>query len=147
MKVVLLQDIPKVGKRYEVKNLADGYALNFLIPRGLVETATKWALKKAEVALSLIATERKVQEDLLAKNIKSLENVKILISAKANEKGHLFAAIHKDEIVKAVKEQTRIDLLSDFISLDKPLKEIGEHIVEIKVKDQAGKIIVVVTAL
>ena len=61
MKVILNQDIPKVGKKYEVKNVADGHALNFLIPRGLAVAATAGALKKLAIAKTQLVVEKKVQ--------------------------------------------------------------------------------------
>lgn len=146
MKVVLLKDVKGVGKKYETKNAADGYAMNFLIPKGLAETATEGALKRSEFLKTQDAAERKVQEDLLMKNLKSLEGVVLKLTEKANEKGNLFAQIHKPEIVKAAKEQAKIDLIEDLIELAKPIKEIGEHEIVVKVQDKVAKFKLVIEA-
>lgn len=144
MKIILNQDIPKVGKKYEVKNVADGHALNFLIPRGLATPATTGALKKLEIAKVQLVVEKKVQEDLLLKNLKSLDGAKIEISEKANDKGHLFAGLHKEQIIPEIKKQTGLDVLPEFLILEKPIKQIGEQTIEIKVQDKTAKFMVVV---
>ena len=144
MKVILNKDIPKVGKKYEVKNVADGHALNFLIPHGLAVAATVGALKKLEIAKTMVAVEKKVQEDLLLKNLKSLDGARIEIVEKANDKGHLFAGLHKEQIIPEIKKQTGLDVLPEFLVLDKPIKQIGEHSLEIKIQDKTAKFVVVV---
>ena len=72
MKVILLKDVASVGKKYEVKNVAAGYANNYLIPNHLVEIATKKKIKYAEERQREIEGERRVQEELLAKNFKEV---------------------------------------------------------------------------
>lgn len=146
MKVILNHDISKVGKKYEVKDVADGYALNFLIPKGLAETATPKAMKRLDGLKAVLTAERKVQEDLLAKNIKSIDGVRLEMEEKANDKGHLFAGLHTDQIVPALKKQTGIDVLPEFILLEKPIKEVGEHSIEVKVGDKSAKFTLVITA-
>ena len=66
-------------------------------------------------------------EAFLAKNLETISALTITISGKANEKGHLFAGIHKDEIVEAVKKQANVTIHPDFLILDKPLKETGNY--------------------
>mgnify|MGYP001586757199 FL=1 len=147
MKIILNQDIPKVGKKYDVKNVADGYALNFLIPRGLAMAATVGALKKLEIAKTQLTVEKKVQEDLLIKNLKSLDGAKIEIAEKANDKGHLFAGLHKEQIIPEIKKQTGLDVLPEFLVLDRPIKETGEQMIEVKVQDKTAKFVVVVKSV
>ncbi len=132
MKIILLKDVAKVGKKHEIKNIADGHAQNFIIPRGLGIPATDANVKKIEALKNASDADRQVQEALLAKNLETISSVTISVSGKANEKGHLFAGIHKDEIVEAVKKQVNITIHPDFIMLDKPLKETGEHMVLIE---------------
>ena len=146
MKVILQHDVPKLGKKYDVKTVADGHALNFLIPKNLAEVATEKALKKLESLKATVVAERKVQEDLLSKNIKSIEGVSITIAGKANDKGHLFAGIHKEQLIPELKKQAGIDVLADFIMLDAPIKEVGEHKVEIKVHEKTAKFTLTIVA-
>lgn|SRR3989338_6983930 len=145
MKVILLQDVTKIGKKYEEKVVADGYAINFLIPKGLAEIATSSAVKKNQNLKAYSVVEKKIQDDLLSMNLKSIEGLTLEIKEKANEKGHLFAGIQKKEIVAKLKSEKRIDLLPEFIMLDKPIKEVGEYVIEIKVKDKTAMLKLVVT--
>lgn len=146
MKIILLQDVAKVGKKYDVKTVSDGHALNMLIPKGLAIVADASALKRVEKLKAEDTAHKKVQEDLLLMNLKAVEGTTLEISEKANEKGHLFAGVHKTEIIAHMKADKHIDLLPDFIVLDKPIKEVGEHTVEIKVKDKSAKLKLVITA-
>ncbi len=147
MKIILFQDIPKVGRKYDIKNVSDGHALNLLIPKGLAEVATPAALKKVEKLKMEESGHKKVQEDLLLMNLKTIGNATLEIKEKANEKGHLFAGVHKEEIIAHMKADKHIDLLPDFIVLEKPIKEVGEYMVEIKVKDKSAKLKLVISAL
>lgn len=132
MKVILLHDIPKVGNKYDVKEISSGHVRNFLLPKGLVQIATDKALKVAEEKKKISDTLRKTHEDLLIKNIESLKGVEITMREKANEKGHLFAGIHKEEIVPAIKKQTRLDIDPEHIVLPEPIKELGEHEITVR---------------
>lgn len=139
MRVVLLQDVPKVGRRYDIKDVSDGFALNSLIPKGLAETATPKAVKKVELVKKQEMEQKKIRQDLMLKNFDDLKGVKIEMEKTANKEGHLFAAIHQTEIATAVKEQTRLDIDPDCVVLEKPIKAVGEHEVEVKVGERAVK--------
>ena len=144
MRVVLLQDVPKLGRKYELKNVADGYAVNMLIPRGLAVYGTEEAKKKADQQKLTEIAKEKIREDLLIKNIHSIEGVTIEMIGKANEKGHLFAGIHKEEIIAELKKQTRLEIYPEFLLLEKPIKEVGEHEVKVAVGDKKASFKVVV---
>ena|ERR1700733_14791336 len=146
MKVVLLKDVRKVGKKFEIKDVSDGYALNFLIPQKLAEVSTPASMKKIEVLKVKSETEKKIQEDLLVKNLKNLDGATVELSEKANEVGHLFKGVHKEEIVEAIKKQLSLDITPDYIILEKSIKEAGETEVEAKVQDKIVKFKVVVSA-
>lgn len=139
MKVILLQDVRKVGKKYEIKDVADGYALNYLIPHKLAEASTEATVKRIDILRAREAAERKIQEDLLIKNLKDVNGITIELQEAANDKGHLFKGVHQPELVEAIKKQTELDLAPQYILLDKPIKEIGEHTVEVKVQDKSAK--------
>lgn len=146
MKIVLLKDVPKIGNRNDIKEVSDGYALNFLIPRGLAEAATAKAAERASVHRQREEAEKKIKEDLLLKNLKDIASVKIEISEKANEKGHLFAGIHKDRVMEELKKQARVELNAEYVLLPEPIKEVGEHEVEVRVQDKTAKFKVSVIA-
>ena len=90
--------------------------------------------------------KKKIQEDLLLKNLEDLKGVTIEMSEKANDKGHLFAGIHKEELAPAIKKQTRLEILPEHIEMDKPIKEVGEHEVTVKIQEKSVKFKVIVTA-
>lgn len=147
MKVIFNKNVQSVAKRFEVKDVADGYALNFLFPKGMAEMATEKALIRLEKLKAENEAEKKVQMDLLLKNFASLDGVTIEISKKANEKGHLFDSVHKDMIVEELKSQAHVDVLPEFIDLSKPIKEVGGHAIPVKVGEKAGSFKLIVNAL
>jgi large subunit ribosomal protein L9 len=146
MKVVLLHDVPKLGKKYDIKDVSDGHALNLLVPKGLVELATASNLKKIEGLKALDAAEKKIQMDLLLKNLGDIKDAVVTMKEKANEKGHLFAGVHKAELIPAIKAQTHLDLAPEFIVLEKPIKTVGEHMIEVKVGDKSAEFKLVIEA-
>ncbi len=134
MRVIFLKDVPRVGKRHDVKEVNDGYAMNFLLPRKLAKTATPKALQNLELQKKEIIIEREVQESLLLKNLEEIKGKVLHLQAKADEKGHLFSGIHTKEIVKAMKNEHHADIAEEFILLEKPIKEVGEFEIPIEVK-------------
>lgn len=134
MKVILLQDMAGLGKKYDVKNVSDGYARNFLVPKNLAKIATPKAIKAIEAEKKRLEQEKKIQENILQKNLESLKDLKIVFDGKNNEKGHLFAGIHNQDISKILKEQSHLDIPAEIIELEKPIKETGQY--KIKVKDK-----------
>ncbi len=144
MKVIFTKDVPKKGKKYEIKDISDGYALNFLIPNRLAEAATKESIKRVEMIRGQDSAVRKVREDLLVKSLQKISESTITITGKANEKGHLFAGIHTVEIVDEVKKTLHLELDPEFIVLEKPIKEVGEHKVLVKVQDKSATLKIVV---
>lgn len=141
MKVILKENIKGVGRKYEVKNVADGYANNFLIPKKLAEYASPEAVKRAEILKSAADAEIEIRENLTEKQIEMLKGVKIVLNKKGNDKGHLFEQIHPAEISQALKEQAKIEIDSEFLIIEKPIKEAGEHTVTVQVglPAQSGK--------
>ncbi len=121
MKIILLKDVKKVGKRYDIKEVADGFALNSLIPAGQAVPATASNLKMVENKKAVSLTEKKGFIEALERAISKLENAKLIITGKTNEKGHLFAGVHKEQIALELKKQTGFDLPSDCLELEKPL--------------------------
>lgn len=146
MKVILLKDVPKVGRKYETKDVSEGYAANLLIPRGLAVAATPSAIKSMSVEKAREDGEKKIHEELLIKNLAGLDGATITITEKANEKGHLFAGIHVPELLKEIQKQTRLELNNEHVILDKPIKETGEHVVELRGAGKTAKLKVVITA-
>ncbi|TSC70969.1 MAG: large subunit ribosomal protein L9 [Parcubacteria group bacterium Gr01-1014_46] len=142
MKVILLKDVQKVGRKYDVKEVADGFALNLLIPRGLAKVATKDAVLKIEELRANDLTNKKIQEELLIKNLEVIKSLKVELKEKANEKGHLFAGVTKEMILEEVKKVTKLNLNLDNIKLDKPIKETGEHKIVVEAMGKKAEFVV-----
>lgn len=147
MKVILLKDVPKVGKKYDIKNVAEGYALNLLIPKGLAQIATAQTEKNIEVMKQKDMVEKKVQGELLLKNLEVIKTLVLNIKEKANDKGHLFAGITKERLIEEIIKTARLNLDVDSIKLDKPIKEVGEHEVIVEVLGKSAKFKVIVESL
>jgi len=144
MKVILLQDVPKIGKRHDVKEVNNGFAQNFLIPKKLVEIATKKALERLEKVEAVALLERKKQEEMLMKSLDKIKGVTLTLKEKATESGGLFSSIGKDKIVSEMKKQHDIEMNEDYIALDKPIKEVGEFDVPVSVGKKKVKFKLVV---
>jgi large subunit ribosomal protein L9 len=107
MRVIFLQDVPRVGKRHDVKEINDGYAMNFLFPRKLAERATSQALLELEKNKKEVIVKKEIEEKLLEKSLLEIKGKIITLKAKADEKGHLFSAIHKKEIIEEMKKKAQ----------------------------------------
>ncbi len=146
MKVILLKDVAKLGRKYDIKDVSSGHALNLLIPQGLALTATPEALKRLESQKAKMAGEKKVMDDLIAKNIKDLDGMTLNVSGKANEKGHLFAGLHREEIVAELLKQTQLQIDPAAIELEHPIKEVGTHLIQVSVGGKSAKFKLVIEA-
>ena len=131
MKVVFLADVASKGKRGEIREVADGYARNFLLPRGLALPATPSAIKQTQ-ALSKERAERQAREkEMISEVIKRLEGVELLFKAKAGTKGRLHGSITSTAIASKLSEIADFEIDRKKVNLDQPLHELGSH--EIKV--------------
>jgi len=146
MKVILLDNVKKVGRKFDAVDVANGYGMNFLIPRGLARVATP----EAEQVIAKERAKHRALEaahhELLAQSLSELKNTRVEISAPANEQGHLFAGIHQKEIAEAIERVARIALPHDAIILSEPIKEVGEHVVHLAIGEEKGVVTVVVLA-
>lgn len=136
MKVIFLQDIPRVGKKYDIKEVNDGYAINFLFPKKWASLATPKTIAEIERHKKEIVIEREVQEELLIKNLEEMKGKTIIIKAKADEKGHLFSVIHKKMMTEAMDKECHVQIDEKFIVLEKQIKEIGEFEIPILIKNK-----------
>lgn len=144
MKVILLKDVKKVGKKFETVEVSAGFARNFLFAQKLAEVATTKSVERFELARSLSLEKMKAEEAKIAKELERIQNTTITIKGKANEKGNLFAGIHSEELVPLVEKELGLKLEATHIVMDKPIKELGEHQIVIRVQDKEATIRVVV---
>jgi|SRR3989344_2208970 len=130
MKVILLEDVDGVGKKYEVKEVKSGHARNLLIPQNLVKPATKQNVKWLESQKETIALE--AEEDLKkAQELASkLDGVEVAIAVKVGGDGQLFESINSAKISEKLKEMG-YEVKKSRILLEKPIKEVGETAVKV----------------
>ncbi|MEA3399272.1 MAG: 50S ribosomal protein L9 [Patescibacteria group bacterium] len=133
MKVILLEDVPKVGNRHEIKDLKPGYARNVLIRQGLAELATPEALARLENIKFTISSKKEKADKNFDELIDNVNKKVIIIEKKANENGSLFSAVSKKDIIKEVE-----GLKEENIILN-PIKELGEFKVKVKKGDREGE--------
>jgi len=146
MKVILIKDVKGIGRAHEAIEAKDGHALNYLIPKKLAIAATGAAVKEAELRRKQEEDRAKIGSALLTQNISALAETRVTIKVKANEKGHLYDAVGESDIVKAVKDQTHIDLPEDAIKLEKPIKELGTFDIPVATADTFGKFSITIEA-
>ncbi|KEI01978.1 50S ribosomal protein L9 [Clostridium botulinum] len=145
MKVILLKDVKGKGKKGEVINASDGYARNFLLPRGLAEEATDsnmHILNRQQEA----ERKKKLEETEKAQNLAdSLRNKEVKIIGKAGDNGRLFGAITSKDIATELKKQYKVTVDKKKIVTD-TIKQLGEYEVEVKLYPEIStKIKVVIT--
>ena len=135
MKIILLQDVAGVGKKWEVKEEKGGFSRNYLLARNLAILATPKTLKDAKLKQEQGTQKRALHEDLLGKSLESLKDSAIIIERRANEKGHLFDGVDAKEIAELLKEKLKGEISPDYIQLEKPIKEIGKHEITVQKGD------------
>jgi len=131
MKVILLQDIEKLGKKYDIKHVADGHARNFLLPKNLAKPASAENMKWLEIQTA--ALRQKSEEEL--KKVQgvasTMDGLEIILSVKIGEKEQLFEAVTAQKIAEKLKEQG-FEIKKAQILLKEPIKEIGEFPVKVQ---------------
>ena len=132
MKLILLEDVKGVGKKGDVVNKNDGYALNFLIPKKLAVEATKSNINDLE--LKKKADERRKKEEYEeAKELgEKLKDKIVKVSVKAGENGKVFGSVTNKEISAALLQQTGIDIDKTKITFNDPIKMVGRRTVKVK---------------
>lgn len=130
MKVILLQDVEGLGKKYEIKEVKSGYARNSLLPKKLVRAATKQALKWLTDQKEVI--DKEVEEDLKQSQVvaSELDGEEINISVKVGAEGQLFESINTQKIAEKLEEMG-FEIKKSQIKLENPIKELGEFPISI----------------
>ncbi|MGX7109006.1 50S ribosomal protein L9 [Facklamia miroungae] len=143
MKVILLEDVRKQGKKGQIINVSDGYANNYLIKNGLAKVADS-------KAMSEFKAQKKAQEKLAAEELEEAKNLKVeiekeetvvVISAKSGEDGRLFGTIPSKQIAQELKKQFDIEVDKRKIELESNLASLGFHNVPVKLHSDVSAII------
>ena len=145
MQVILLQDVENLGKKYEIKEVKDGFARNFLIPKGLVRLATKEALEW--VGVQKEAEDKQAADELkkFQEAASVIEGQEIIIPVKVGKEGQLFESITAQKIAEEFKK-AGFHIKKSQITLKEPITELGEFSVRVKFKHNLeAEIMVIVT--
>lgn len=132
MKVIFSVDVRGQGKKGEMKEVSDGYARNFLIPRGLAAEATVDNINAMKLKEKAKAAQLAKDKALAEENAKKLTGIQVIIRAKAGNAGKLFGAVTSQEISDALKAQHGIDIEKNKIVQAEPIKTFGSYTVKAK---------------
>jgi large subunit ribosomal protein L9 len=125
MKIILLQDVKGIGKKFEECEVSDGYAMNSLIPRKLAVSTVGSAAATAKILKATEEKNKAKKEAVWAENITQLSGTVITIKRRANEQGHLFEKLTPSKICDILKIEKGIEISISEILLKEPIKEIG----------------------
>ena len=146
MKVIFNTDVRGQGRKGEMKEVSDGYARNYLLPRKLASEATADALNALKLKEKAKAAQMAKEKALAEENAKRLFGVVVQISARAGQGGRLFGAVTSQEIADALREQHGIELEKNKIVQAEPIKQFGSFEVKAKLGyEVSGTINVLVT--
>lgn len=130
MKVILLKDVESLGKKFEVKEVAVGYARNFLFPNKLAELATKQALALLEIRKTKQVVKAEQELGRIQAFISRIQGLELVIPVKMTKDGKIFGSVNPIKISESLK-QAGFDVKKSQIILEKPIKEIGEWPVKV----------------
>ena len=131
MKVLLCDDIEKLGWLGDVVEVAEGYARNYLLPQRLATPATEANIKAMAEEKGKRAEQRKLEGKRLEVSMKAVEGAEAVVAAKANEQGHLFGSVTAREIAANLREQG-FEVKDSIVQLPEHIKEVGTHPVTLK---------------
>ncbi len=138
MEVLLIKDVPGIGKAGQTKKVADGYARNYLLARHLAVVASDSALKQAEKLRQASIKREAETRDEARKLAAILDQVRLTFRVKAGENDRLFGAITGGDIAEALEREHQITIDKRKIELDQPIKDLGEHRVPLKLHPEVS---------
>jgi len=146
MKIVLLEDVANVGRAGEVKEVADGYGRNFLLPKKLALLATPSALKAAEVQLQKEKEKQQHFDAEITKLAQQIEGLLITFKERVSSEDRLYGSVRDSDIARELSQLTGLDIAKEKIELEEPIRQLGEYEVAVRLsEDLAPKIKVDVT--
>jgi len=131
MRVILIQDVENLGKKYEIKEVKNGYARNFLIPKGLAKPATKQAIQWLETQKEIESKKAEEQLKKFQDVASAIDDQEVIIPVKVGPDGQLFESITIQKILEKMRE-LGFEVKKTQVNLEAPIKELGEFPVKIK---------------
>jgi len=136
MRVVLLQDVPGLGKVGEVREVADGYGRNHLLPKRLAEFATPALLKKVEAQQRAEARRQLLADAEMASLAQTLEGLALTVKARVGTQDRLYGAITSGDIAEQIHRVTGHDIDKRNIQLEEPIRQLGEYEVSLRLSQE-----------
>lgn len=143
MKVVLLQDVARLGRRHDLKEVPDGLARNYLIPRKFVLPATPENIAKAKQMVARRFAKKEEEFESFRKTTTALEGANLTLYAPANQTGNLFRGVHAEDIAKLVSKEVG-PLSTEHVQLDIPIKQVGQHTIPLEANGYSGFVTVTI---
>jgi len=134
MKVLLCEDIDRLGWLGDVVEVKTGYARNYLLPQGLAKIANEASIRSIAEEKARRAEQRKLEGKRLEEAVKAIEGAEAVVAAKANEQGHLFGSVNEQQIAANLREQG-FEVRDEIVQLPEHIKEIGTHSVTLRFRD------------
>ncbi len=131
MKVILNKDVPGTGSKGEIKQVADGYARNFLIPNGLAKLATDNIVEQFKNQKKKKVEQMEVELKQEQKIAGKIDGAELNLYAKSSPAGKLYGSVSAGKIAKALNKEYGLNIKSSRIRLDKPIKESGEYTINV----------------
>jgi len=140
MKVILLKDVAKIGRRFDTVDVSDGYALNKLIPKNLAQAATPENLKRLQNVSAKVAQDRQSEESHFREVLAAVKDIEVSIAVDANNEGRMFQALKANAIAEAVKNATGLEVSAEHFIMKTPIKSTGEHKVALVSGELQGEV-------
>lgn len=143
MKVILQKTVERLGDPGDVADVADGYARNFLIPRGLAVRAEKGAVRHAESLKRAHQSRTKAQKGEFEAIAARIIQTPVVVTARAGEEGRLFGSVTAADIAEALSAETGVDVDRRDIHLDEPIRSVGTHEVTVHLHPEVDPVITI----
>ena len=127
MKVILQKDVAKIGRRFDVVDVPDGFALNKLLPKGLAQPATAENIKRLQNLSQKVEQDRAHEESAFREAVASLKEIEVVIHVEANNEGRMFQALKMQAIVDAIQQATGHSISAEHLVMKTPIKSLGVH--------------------
>lgn len=131
MKVLLCEDVDKLGWYGDVVEVSESYARNFLLPQRLAMVPSEQKIKTMAQEKAKRTEQRKLDEERIQKTAAAVEGAEVVLAAKANEQGHLFGSVTAGQIAENLRQQG-FEIADKVVHIDEHIKEVGQYSVKLK---------------
>jgi large subunit ribosomal protein L9 len=136
MKVVFLRDVPPVGKRGEVRDVANGYGRNFLLPQKLAVLATVANLEMAEAIRQREIKEQQRLAAELARVAQQIDGLQLTFKAKVAEEGHLYGSIRDSDIARELTQVAGFEIEKGKVAIEAPIRDLGSYQITVRLSNE-----------